>query len=123
MKHRAIEHVIRDVQKVQTSGEVVGQINGLSVVDLGDTAFGRANRITARVRMGTGKVVDIEREVEMGGPLHTKGVLILSGFLGTLAGRRVLNHLSDHGFRRALDVVLILISIRLIWTGAASLLE
>lgn len=49
--------------------------------------------------------------------------MILSGFLGTLAGRRVLNHLSDHGFRRALDVVLILISIRLIWTGAASLLE
>ena len=47
--------------------------------------------------------------------------MILSGFLGTLAGRRVLNHLSDHGFRRALDVVLILISLRLIWTGAKAL--
>lgn len=86
MKHRAIEHVIRDVQKVQTSGEVVGQINGLSVVDLGDTAFGRANRITARVRMGSGRVIDIEREVELGGPLHSKGVMILWGYLaGTFA--------------------------------------
>mgnify|MGYP000294782906 CR=1 FL=1 len=49
-------------------------------------------------------------------------VLILAGFLGTLGGRLILDRLSDHGFRRVLDVVLILISIRLIWTGLSSLL-
>ncbi|HET7478821.1 MAG TPA: S16 family serine protease [Rubrobacteraceae bacterium] len=58
------------------------QVNGLSVLQLGNFAFGHPSRITARVRMGKGEVVDIEREVELGGPLHSKGVLILSGFLG-----------------------------------------
>ena len=57
-------------------------MNGLSVIQLGDFAFGRPSRITARVRLGKGEVVDIEREVEMGGPIHSKGVLILVGFLG-----------------------------------------
>jgi predicted ATP-dependent protease len=51
------------------------------VLSIGDFRFGRPTRITARVRMGTGKVVDIEREVELGGPIHSKGVLILSSFL------------------------------------------
>ena len=60
----------------------MGQVNGLSVMQLGQCSFGRPSRITARVRLGTGGVVDIEREVELGGPLHSKGVLILSGFLG-----------------------------------------
>ena len=63
-----------------------GQVNGLSVIELGGFAFGRPSRITARVRLGTGTVVDIEREVELGGPIHSKGVLILSGFL---AGRYI----------------------------------
>ena len=67
---------------IETSGEAVGQINGLSVLQLGKFPFGRPTRITARVRLGRGQVVDIEREVELGGPLHSKGVLILSGFLG-----------------------------------------
>ena len=67
---------------IQTSGEAVGQINGLSVMQLGKFPFGRPTRITARVRLGRGQVVDIEREVELGGPLHSKGVLILSAFLG-----------------------------------------
>jgi predicted ATP-dependent protease len=52
------------------------------VIMLGNFMFGRPSRITARVRMGKGEVVDIEREVELGGPIHSKGVLILSGFLG-----------------------------------------
>src|SRR5207247_1788196 len=60
----------------------VGQLNGLSVISLGTLAFGQPSRITAQVRLGRGEVVDIEREVELGGPLHSKGVLILSGFLG-----------------------------------------
>jgi lon-related putative ATP-dependent protease len=82
------EQVTRETVLIDTAGEVVGQINGLAVLQAGYLAFGKPNRITARVRMGTGKVVDIEREVEMGGPLHSKGVLILSGFL---AARYALN--------------------------------
>ena len=69
---------------IDTDGAKVGQINGLSVLQLGDFAFGRPSRITARVRMGEGRVIDIEREVELGGPLHSKGVMILWGYL---AGR------------------------------------
>jgi lon-related putative ATP-dependent protease len=67
---------------IETGGAAVGQINGLSVMQLGKFPFGRPTRITARVRLGRGQVVDIEREVELGGPLHSKGVLILSAFLG-----------------------------------------
>ena len=52
-------------------------------MSLGNLTFGKPTRIAARVRMGTGKVVDIEREVELGGPLHSKGVLILSSFLAS----------------------------------------
>lgn len=67
---------------VRTEGESVGQINGLSVLQLGDYAFGKPTRVTARTFMGRGNVVDIEREVELGGPIHSKGVLILNGYLG-----------------------------------------
>ena len=68
---------------VDTAGAVVGQINGLSVSSIGDYMFGRPSRITATHRLGEGEVVDIEREVEMGGPIHSKGVLILAGYLGS----------------------------------------
>jgi predicted ATP-dependent protease len=67
---------------VDTTGAQVGQVNGLSIHQLGRFTFGRPSRITARVRLGRGEVVDIEREVELGGPIHSKGVLILAGFLG-----------------------------------------
>jgi predicted ATP-dependent protease len=60
----------------------VGQINGLSVSRVGHLSFGRPNKITARVQIGTGKIINIEREVKMSGALHSKGVLILKGFLG-----------------------------------------
>ena len=62
-------------------GARIGQINGLSVLSIGDLSFGRPTRISARIGIGVGRVLDIEREVELGGPLHSKGVLILSGFL------------------------------------------
>ncbi|MEM7059937.1 MAG: AAA family ATPase [Pseudomonadota bacterium] len=75
------EQILRGSKKIATDGDAIGQINALSVIDLGSTRFGQPSRITARVRMGAGKVVDIEREVELGGPLHSKGVMILSGFL------------------------------------------
>jgi lon-related putative ATP-dependent protease len=76
------EAIRRRTILIDTEGARVGQINGLSVVDLGQFTFGHPSRITARVRLGKGEVVDIQREVEMGGPIHAKGVLILAGFLG-----------------------------------------
>ncbi|MDH3665701.1 MAG: AAA family ATPase [Paracoccaceae bacterium] len=81
VREKMQEQITRETVLIDTDGQQVGQINGLAVLQAGYLAFGKPNRITARVRMGTGKVVDIEREVEMGGPLHSKGVLILSGFL------------------------------------------
>lgn len=83
LEERSREAITRDIMLIDTSGETVGQVNGLSVLSLGGHAFGRPARITARVRMGAGKVVDIEREVDLGGPLHSKGVLILSGYLAS----------------------------------------
>jgi lon-related putative ATP-dependent protease len=79
---RLQEEIGRKTIRIETDGEEVGQVNGLSVISLGTLAFGQPSRITAQVRLGRGEVVDIEREVELGGPLHSKGVLILSGFLG-----------------------------------------
>lgn len=88
IEERVQEYILRDIARIRTDGSEVGEINGLSVLMLGAVRFGRPSRITARVRMGTGKVVDIEREVELGGPIHSKGVMILSGFL---AGRYALD--------------------------------
>lgn len=68
---------------ISTSGSVVGQVNGLTLVGGVLFDFGLPVRITARVRMGAGKVIDIEREVRLGGPIHSKGVLILSSYLAT----------------------------------------
>jgi lon-related putative ATP-dependent protease len=82
IRERIQEGILRGTILIDTEGEGIGQINGLSVISLGDFAFGCPTRITARIRMGEGEVVDIEREVELGGPIHSKGVLILSGFLG-----------------------------------------
>ena len=75
--------IIRKTILIDTDGEHVGQVNALSVVQVGSSSFGRPSRLTARTRMGTGKVVDIERETELGGPLHSKGMLILQGYLAT----------------------------------------
>lgn len=77
------ESIERDVLLIATSGEAIGQVNGLSVYQFADFAFGKPSRITARVRLGKGDVVDIEREVKLGGPIHSKGVPILSGYLGS----------------------------------------
>jgi len=81
IRDRSLDMITRDIVLIDTDGEKTGQINGLSVITIGKEPFGRPARITARVRMGSGKVIDIEREVELGGPLHSKGVLILSGYL------------------------------------------
>ncbi|MDQ2069969.1 Lon protease family protein [Natronospira bacteriovora] len=82
VEERMDREIARQTVLLDTSGKVPGQINGLTVMQLGSHHFGRPVRITAATRLGSGSVVDIEREVELGGPLHSKGVLILSGFLG-----------------------------------------
>ena len=84
LRKRILDETMRGTLLIDTAGAKVGQVNALSVLNLGESAFGHPSRVTARVRLGSGKVVDILREVEMGGPNHTKGVLILGGFL---AGR------------------------------------
>lgn len=81
IRERMQEDVLRETILMDTQGEKVGTINGLSVISMGTFAFGRPSRITATVSMGKGDVINIEREVEMSGPFHTKGVLILSSFI------------------------------------------
>ena len=88
LRDRAQETINRGIVLLDTEGSRIGQINGLSVLQLGSFSFGRPSRITARVRLGAGRVVDIEREAKLGGALHTKGVMILWGFL---AGRYALD--------------------------------
>ncbi len=83
VRQRMQEQILRGTVLIDDRGAKVGQINGLSVLSLGGFAFGRPSRISARVRLGRGDLVDIEREVELGGPLHSKGVLILRGFLSS----------------------------------------
>ena len=84
---RLQEEIGRRTIRIETDGAEIGQVNGLSVIGLGSLSFGQPSRITAQVRLGRGEVVDIEREVALGGPLHSKGVLILTGFLGGRFGK------------------------------------
>jgi len=75
------EMIKRGFFLIDTVEEMVGQVNGLSVMGLGDFAFGNPSRVTASIGLGREGVIDIEREAKMGGPIHTKGVLILSGYI------------------------------------------
>ncbi len=79
---------------VKVSGKQVGQVNGLSVYELGDISFGKPSRISASVYLGEKGVINIEREVELSGPIHSKGVLILTGYIGNKYGRNFPIHLS-----------------------------
>jgi lon-related putative ATP-dependent protease len=80
--HERIKELMqREVIKIDVSGQQVGQVNGLSVIQWGDLSFGQPNRITVSVGLGREGLIDIEREARLGGPIHTKGVLILSGYL------------------------------------------
>ncbi len=81
VQDRIDEAIARGILLIDVAGTAVGQVNGLSVLSLGDYAFGRPSRITASVAPGRDGLLDIEREVELGGPLHSKGVLILNGYL------------------------------------------
>jgi lon-related putative ATP-dependent protease len=81
LRDRSHEAIERGTVLVDTDGEQIGQINGLSVLGIANFAFGQPSRITATVRLGEGDLIDIEREADLGGSLHSKGVLILSQFL------------------------------------------
>ncbi len=81
VREKVHEAIRRGIVLIDTEGEVVGQMNALSVLQLGDFAFGEPSRLTATARLGDGKILDIEREVELGGAIHSKGVMILSQFL------------------------------------------
>jgi len=81
LREKLLEEVLHGTILIDIDGARAGQVNGLSVVDLGHYAFGHPTRITATTRVGEGEVIDIEREVDMGGPIHSKGVMILSAFL------------------------------------------
>lgn len=75
------EMIKRNILLIDTEGETVGQVNGLLVVGIGDFAFGIPSRVTASIGMGREGIIDIERKARLGGPIHTKGVMILSGYL------------------------------------------
>ncbi|NMG74061.1 Lon protease family protein [Aromatoleum diolicum] len=84
---RVLESMVEGTTLISTSGERCGQINGLVVVEMAGERFGHPMRITATARLGEGDVVDIERETELGGAIHSKGVLILSAFLAARYAR------------------------------------
>lgn len=81
IKEMMQEQILRETLSIETQGLKVGQINGLAVLSIGKLSFGRPSRITASVSLGKGQVLDVEREVDMGGPIHSKGMIILTSFL------------------------------------------
>ncbi len=87
VRQRVQEAILRNVVFIDTAGARVGQVNGLSVLELGGFAFAQPSRITATTRLGEGEVIDIEREVDLSGSIHSKGVLILSSFLASRYSR------------------------------------
>jgi predicted ATP-dependent protease len=106
VEDRVQEYIANGMIKVDVAGEVAGQVNGLSVYDLGDYSFGRPSRITARVSLGRGQVVNIEREVQKSGPSHSKGFLILNGYInGKFAHRQPLSFAASITFEQVYDEV------------------
>ncbi len=87
VRDRVHEGILREHVMIDTAGEVIGQVNGLSVLQMGNFSFGQPSRITATTRLGDGRLIDIARESDMGGPTHTKGVMTLSSFLGARYGQ------------------------------------
>lgn len=76
------EEVLKGRIRIETEGTQLAQVNALTIIQLGDYAFGAPTRISATARIGGGELIDIERETEQGGPIHAKGVLILTSYLG-----------------------------------------
>lgn len=89
LRQKLHEQILRDNLLISVDGSHVGQVNGLAVIDLGDFMFAHPVRITATARIGEGDVIDIERESELGGAIHSKGVMILSSFLASRYSRHM----------------------------------
>ncbi|MGE5155514.1 MAG: Lon protease family protein [Bdellovibrio bacteriovorus] len=87
IRERLHEAILRGTLMIETKGVQLGQVNGLSVLQLGDYSFGAPTRISATARLGSGDLVDIEREANQGGDIHSKGVLILSSYLANRYAR------------------------------------
>ena len=87
LRARLYEEILRDTLMISTEGALAGQVNGLSVIELGEFAFAQPTRITATTRLGDGELINIEREVKLSGAIHSKGVLILSSFLAARYAR------------------------------------
>jgi lon-related putative ATP-dependent protease len=87
VRDRLYEAILRDTLMIDTQGTVVGQVNGLAVIELGSFIFSQPIRITATSRLGKGELINIEREVKLSGAIHSKGVLILSAFLAARYAR------------------------------------
>jgi len=106
IEERVHEFIAEDIVKVDVKGAVVGQVNGLSVYDIGDYTFGRPSRITARVSLGRGQVINIEREVQRSGAAHSKGFLILQGYMnGKFAHRQPLSFAATITFEQMYNEV------------------
>jgi predicted ATP-dependent protease len=89
LRERYYDAIRRGTLLISTGGTQIGQVNALAAVGLGDFIFAHPVRITAAVRIGDGEMIDIEREIEMGGPIHSKGVMILAGFFAARFGRGI----------------------------------
>lgn len=96
MKDEVMQNFINGTTLMDTDGEAVGQVNALSVIATSDFQFGVPNRITATTAFGEGKMFDIEREVKLGGSIHSKGVMILSAYLASIFGKTAKIPLTTH---------------------------
>ncbi|RLA16681.1 MAG: ATP-dependent protease, partial [Gammaproteobacteria bacterium] len=88
IREKMYENIHRGTVLIDIENKVIGQINALSVLQLGEFTFGQPTRITATTRLGNGKIIDIEKETELGGPIHSKGVLILSSLIASRYSRK-----------------------------------
>lgn len=87
LQEGVMESFVNGTTLMQTEGMAIGQVNALSVLATSDHAFGAPNRITATTSYGDGDIIDIERSVDLGGSIHSKGVMILSAYLSSVFGR------------------------------------
>jgi lon-related putative ATP-dependent protease len=106
IEERIREAIIEDVLIVETSGEKIGQVNGLAVLDLGDYSFGKASRITTRTYVGKAGVVNIERETKMSGKIHEKAIFIIASYLGAkYAARKPISLSASITFEQLYDMI------------------
>jgi predicted ATP-dependent protease len=106
LEDRLFEYIARGDLVLDVAGELSGQVNGLAVLDLGDYAFGRPARITARVTPGRAGVVNIEREARLSGDIHHKAVMILAGYLsGVYSEQAPLSISASLCFEQSYEVV------------------